>query len=101
MFTPLNFESLILHPSSFFKIRLITLIERIEPLILLQYKVKSLGVLVLTLVYNLPFVLLPAPGCIYILKDSADLKDPTHRRYKAFEKGTGLQILFITLYILL
>ena len=34
------------------------------------------------------------PALFSFLKDSADIKDPTNRRYKALEKGKGLHILF-------
>ncbi len=102
MFTPLDFESLILHPSSFFKIRLITPLECIEPLILPQYKVKSLGVLVLTIVYNLPFILLPAPGCIYIFERFSWSWRPYQNTLEGLQEGIVVTyIIYHSIYITL
>ena len=102
VFTPLDFESLILHPSSFFKIRLITPLECIEPLILPQYKVKSLGVLVLTIVYNLPFILLPAPGCIYIFERFSWSWRPYQNTLEGLQEGIVVTyIIYHSIYITL
>ena len=102
MFTPLDFESLILHPSSFLKIRLITPLECIEPLILPQYKVKSLGVLVLTIVYNLPFILLPAPGCIYIFERFSWSWRPYQNSLEGLQEGIVVTyIIYHSIYITL